>query len=72
MEEENHEEDVSYEVNYMYLRFVLMSALIFSGYYYIHTRIIKLQEERKDRFEGRVSVDQNHSKKSMSTSINNF
>lgn len=57
MEEEDHQEDVSYEVNYMYTRLVLMSAFFFAIFYYGHTRIVKLQEERKERFEGRASVD---------------
>lgn len=46
-------------MNYIYLRFFGMSAFFFGCYYYGHTRIVKLREERKDRFEGRVSVDPN-------------
>jgi len=55
-EEEDHQEDVSYEVNYMYLRLIGGSTIFFGVCYYMHTRIMKLREERRERFAGRASV----------------
>ena len=36
-EEEDHQEDVSFEVNYMYTRLIVFSAVFFGFCYYCHT-----------------------------------
>lgn len=40
VEEEDHQEDVSFEGRFIYLKLILFSALFFSGSYQIHKAIM--------------------------------
>jgi len=43
VEEEDHQEDVSFEGRFMYTKLILFSTIFFGTCYYIHTRIQQLR-----------------------------
>ena len=56
IEEEDHQEDVSFQDNFIHLKNVLFTVVFFSAAYQVHKRIVRKQEERKARFEGRAPI----------------
>ena len=56
MEEEDHQEDVSFQDNFIHLKNIMFTVVFFSAAYQVHKAILRKQEERKARFEGRAPV----------------
>ena len=56
VEEEDHQEDVSFQDNFIHLKNIMFTVVFFSAAYQVHKAILRKQEERKARFEGRAPV----------------
>jgi len=56
LEEENHEEQVSFGGNYVYLKFAFFSFICFYSAYRVHCAITKKIDDRNARFNGEVPV----------------